>query len=333
MVAGVVAAGAGATDVVACTLLLRPCDRGVMARRVVAAVLILVSLALLTVYLRESDEGGLHAAQRLGLAVLSPFEVAGRADRATVPGRVRVRLRPRRREGERPTTSRPDRALREELVSARTAAEENESLREALAFVDGPRFPDDFTPVSARVIAQPAEPRTTSEFWSRRARTTASIEGSGCHRRRPRREGDEGDAGEAQVTLLTDQASPSPRSSARTCRDAGAGIVEPLSRGGAGLVLDRVDKARVVEAGDTVVTSGWRLRRSRVPLPVGIPIGVVTSVGQQDIDLYKRDPGRAVRRLRFPVRGGDPDRQAMIARRRQSGRALARSPPSSRSRS
>ena len=48
-----------------------------MARRVVAAVLILVSLALLTVYLREDDEGGLHAAQRLGLAVLSPFEVAG----------------------------------------------------------------------------------------------------------------------------------------------------------------------------------------------------------------------------------------------------------------
>ena len=45
--------------------------------RLVAALLVLVSLALITVYFRESDEGPLHAAQRIGVSVLMPFEVAG----------------------------------------------------------------------------------------------------------------------------------------------------------------------------------------------------------------------------------------------------------------
>ena len=39
--------------------------------------LVLVSLALITVYFRESNEGPLHAAQRIGVSVLMPFEVAG----------------------------------------------------------------------------------------------------------------------------------------------------------------------------------------------------------------------------------------------------------------
>ena len=37
----------------------------------------LVSLGLITVYFRESDEAPLHAAQRIGVSVLMPFEVAG----------------------------------------------------------------------------------------------------------------------------------------------------------------------------------------------------------------------------------------------------------------
>jgi hypothetical protein len=41
----------------------------------VAAVLVLFSLALITVYFRESEEGTLHSAQRIGLSVAMPFEV------------------------------------------------------------------------------------------------------------------------------------------------------------------------------------------------------------------------------------------------------------------
>ena len=45
--------------------------------RLVAAVLVLISLALITLHFRESDDGPLHAAQRIGVSVLMPFEVAG----------------------------------------------------------------------------------------------------------------------------------------------------------------------------------------------------------------------------------------------------------------
>ena len=37
----------------------------------------LVSIALVTVYFRESEGGTLHGAQRIGVSVAMPFEVAG----------------------------------------------------------------------------------------------------------------------------------------------------------------------------------------------------------------------------------------------------------------
>ena len=56
-----------------------------LRRRVVVAVLVLVSLALLTVYFRESSGGGLHSLQSAGATVLRPFEVA--ANRVAQPFR------------------------------------------------------------------------------------------------------------------------------------------------------------------------------------------------------------------------------------------------------
>jgi len=45
-------------------------------RRVVAGVLILLSLVLITIYFREPAGGGLHSVQSAGATVLRPFEVA-----------------------------------------------------------------------------------------------------------------------------------------------------------------------------------------------------------------------------------------------------------------
>ena len=47
--------------------------------------LVLVSLALLTVYFRESSGGGLHSLQSTGASVLRPFETA--ANRVAQPFR------------------------------------------------------------------------------------------------------------------------------------------------------------------------------------------------------------------------------------------------------
>jgi cell shape-determining protein MreC len=51
----------------------------------VAGVLVLLSIALITIYFRESAGGGLHQVQSAGATVLRPFEVA--ADRVSRPFR------------------------------------------------------------------------------------------------------------------------------------------------------------------------------------------------------------------------------------------------------
>ena len=107
----------------------------------VAAVLVLVSLALITVYFRESDDGALHGAQRIGLSVAMPFEVAG--ERVARPFRdawgwasdlvgAKDENEKLRKEVE---------ELRQKLVQQQTAVSENEQLRALLKFVDGPTFP------------------------------------------------------------------------------------------------------------------------------------------------------------------------------------------------
>ena len=55
----------------------------VFRRRLVVGVLSVLSLALVTVYFRESDNGFLHSLQSTGASVLRPFEVA--ADRIASP--------------------------------------------------------------------------------------------------------------------------------------------------------------------------------------------------------------------------------------------------------
>jgi rod shape-determining protein MreC len=262
-------------------------------RRAVAAVLVLVSLALLTVYLREPEEGGLHAAQRLGLSILAPFAVAG--ERIARPfqdayGYVSDLVAEKDATDELRTRVAE---LEAELRAARTAAAENEQLREALQFVDGPRFPDDFRPVATRIIAQPAGPYNQNVV-------VAAGTDAGVTRDAPVVAPDgslvgvvtDVSDGQAQVRLLTD---PSARVSAKVVGGAEAlggletrGLVQPSPSAGAGLILDRVDKEALVEIDDVVVTSGWRAGEISSVYPAGIPIGRVTNVGVQDIDLFQR---------------------------------------------
>jgi rod shape-determining protein MreC len=260
-----------------------------MARRVIAAALILVSLALITVYLREDDEGGLHAAQRLGLAILAPFEVAG--ERIARPFQDAYDYVSDLVSAKEDTDALERRieALEEQLRQYRTAAEENVRLRQILGYVDGSRFPEDFRPVVARVIAQPAN------AYSQKILVAAGS-GDGVVEGSPvvTAEGLVGIVGkvtdgQAQVTLLTDQgAAVSAVVISDEASEAPArGVVKP-SPSAAGLVLDRVDKRLVANVGDTVVTSGWSLGDLASRYPYGIAIGRVTSVGRQDIDLYAR---------------------------------------------
>jgi rod shape-determining protein MreC len=236
------------------------------------------------VYLRESEEGGLHAAQRIGLAILAPFQVAG--ERIARPfqdayGYVADLVDAK---SERDALERRIQELTQQAIQNETAAQENERLRELLDFADGSRFPADYDGISARVIAQPANPYNQEIL-------VAAGSGDGVALDAPVITGDglvgivtkvSPDA--AQVALLTD---PSVAVSATDLLTGARGVLRPASAG-SGLVLDRVSKEQVVEEGDTVITAGWRSGELASLYPRGIPIGTVTSVGQQDIDLYKR---------------------------------------------
>jgi rod shape-determining protein MreC len=256
-----------------------------MARRLVATVLVVVSLVLLTVYLREDDEGGLHAAQRIGLAILSPLQAAGeRVARpfqdayAYVSDLVDAKA-------EKDKLERQVEALSQQVIQYQTAAQEAARLRDLLAFVEGPRFPEDFRGVVTRVIVQPRGPYNQEVLVAAGSNDGISVDAPVVTQ--------DGLVGlvtavspeASKVTLLTDQ---SMAVSAVDLATGARGVVEPAPSAGAGLILDRVGKEQVVEEGDTVITAGWKTGELASLYPWGIAIGQVTSVGQQDIDLYKR---------------------------------------------
>jgi rod shape-determining protein MreC len=253
--------------------------------RLVAIVLVLFSLTLITVYFRESEEGTLHSAQRIGLSVVMPFEVAG--ERIARPFRdawgwasdligakeENARLKKEVKE------------LRQKVIRAQTAVTENERIRELLEFVDGPKFPEGFDGVATRVVGRPPSVYDQDLL-------IAAGSSDGIERNDPvvTEDGLVGlitdvTSNGAKVTLLTDQSS---AVSAMVLESEAAGIVRHGPSDSSALVLDRVGKDELVEEGDLVITAGWRSGKLESLYPRGIPIGTVKSVGQQDVDLYKR---------------------------------------------
>jgi rod shape-determining protein MreC len=247
--------------------------------------LVLLSLALLSVYFRESSSGTLHSVQDAGATVIYPFQVA--AERVAQPfedvyGWAGDVLDAK---SENEELRRENKRLQQQAIQNQTAVRQNAELRRLLRYRQGPSFPSDYNGVAARIIG-----RTPGQFEQgvliaagSNARvhvndpvvTAAGLVGRVT--RVSRRQ--------SRVTLLTDEIS---AVSALDLKTNAAGIVRHGAAGGEALVLERVRKEDVVEAGDVVITAGWRSGRLASIYPRGIPIGVVTSVGQLDTDTYKR---------------------------------------------
>lgn len=255
-----------------------------LKRRIVVGVLVVLSLALITVSFRAS---GLTPLQDVGSTVLRPFQVA--SERVARPfqdaydwfaGLVDARSENRKLRKE------VD-ALRNQAFRNQQAVQENEVLRAALKYVDGPTFPKDYTAVATSVIAPPQ---------SRFDQTLVIDAGRnyGIHVDYPVVTPD-GLVGKvtkvgktvSQVMLLTDESSAV--SAADQNQPGATGIVKHGQGGAETLILDRVDKSQQVAVGDPVITQGSP-GNGLLPsiYPRGIAIGVVTSVGQNDTDLYKQ---------------------------------------------
>jgi rod shape-determining protein MreC len=251
-------------------------------RRVVAGVLVLLSIVLITIYFREPTGGGLHSVQSAGATVLRPFEVA--SERVARPFRdaygwfaglihaksENARLR-----------EQVD-LLTQRVIQNTNAAQENEDLRRQLHYIGLPRFPQDYRPVSTDVITRPP-----SEFQQQVGIAAGSSAGIRVNDPVVTADGLVGKVSTvahstAQVTLLTD---PNLKVSALDLEHRATGIVGH-GQGAGTLTLDRVQKSQVLEQGDTIVTQGWKFGGLTSIYPAGIPIGYISGASQSEVDLY-----------------------------------------------
>jgi rod shape-determining protein MreC len=259
--------------------------KSVRRRRAVLAVLVGLSIALLTAYFGESASGGLHAIQRGFLEAMAPLQEG--ASRALKPARdltgwvgdafdAKSENKDLKNEVKR---------LRSELAAAQTGTRDDEQLRSLVSFNRSPTFPDGYDHVGARVIG-----RSPTVWYS----TITIDKGSdqGVHAEQPVVNGDglvgkvsDVSSDAARVTLITDHTS---GVSAQVVPDGANGLVKATVGNPSDLILDFVQKGRSVNKGATVVTSGWRSSRIESLFPRGIPIGSVTRVDSQERELYQR---------------------------------------------
>jgi rod shape-determining protein MreC len=259
---------------------------GALRRRLVAAALVVVSLAMLTVYFREADSGPMHDVQSAVASALHPFQVG--AERVARPFRDAygwtAGLVNARSENER--LREEIQLLRQQTIQNQAAAQENVELRQALTFFSGPTFPRSYDELGATVISYApnefdqtvvisaggrhgvtrGDPVVSSKAWLVGQVTTVTPFTS-------------------KVTLLTDT------DSAVTAMAVSTATIGVLQRGegpDSSFVLDRVPKAKRVREGDTIITAGRRFERLPSMFPRGIPIGRVKHVNQTDIENFQQ---------------------------------------------
>jgi rod shape-determining protein MreC len=254
-------------------------------RRGIVIGLVVASLAMLSVYFKETSDGPLHGIQDAGATVLNPFQVA--AERVAQPFQdlagwvgdvfgAKSEAEKLRAENDR---------LRAQLIQSKTAISQNAELRRLLRYRRGPTFPGDYVGVAAQIIG-----RTPGQFEQQIV--IAAGTNNHVHVNDPvvTAHGLVGKVTKtskrtARVTLLTDETS---AVSALDLQSNAAGIIQHGLASGGSLVLDRVTKDNVVDRGDTIITAGWKSGKLASLYPRGIPIGVVTSVGELDTDIYKQ---------------------------------------------
>jgi rod shape-determining protein MreC len=255
---------------------------GAVKRRLVVGLLVLLSLVLITISFRSS---ALDPVEGLGASVLRPFEVG--ATRVAQPfrdaagwtrGIFHAKAENRR-------LTRQVEQLRQQVSREEVAVNENATFRRLLHYEDSSVFPRDYSPVAARVLTNPPagfDQTITIAAGSNRGVAAQDVVVTP-------------DGLVGQVTKVTSSVSKvlliSDPDSAVSAADAShPGAIGLLEHGSAGnsVAFDRVTKDKPVAAGDTIITAGSPPKSQlRSVYPRGILIGTVTSVGQNDTDLFK----------------------------------------------
>ena len=241
----------------------------VRRRRAVLALLVVGSFVLLTITYGRGSNG----IQSGVSAVFSPLQSA--ADRALKPARDLVnwfdqtfdaRGRNSRLESEL-------QAARKQSVGAQAALAENEQLRKLLSLDKSGAIPSGYGAVTARVIAR------SPTVWFADVTIDAGS-GEGVKVNDPVVNGDglvgtvsAVTGGSAQVTLIVDAGS---AVSAKVVPSGIQGVIRASVGDPNDLILDFIDSAKHVQAGQDVVTSGWRSDEFSSRFPPNLPVGEVT---------------------------------------------------------
>lgn len=257
----------------------------VRRRRAALAIFVVASIAMLTAFFGESDRGVFHTLQRGAQEGLAPIETG--ASRALKPfrdlGGWFGDTADAKGENEQLRSEVED--LRRRLGESATDQRDARQLRELVDLQRSSGFPDATEPLAARVIA-----RSPTVWYS-----TLKIDrgsGDGVREDQPviAAGGLAGKVtsvtgGTAEVTLITDAAS---AVTAQVMPEGATGIVKPEVGKPDDLLLDFVQRGRQVREGATVVTSGFSSGEIRSRFPRGIPIGKVSRVDLEEIELYQR---------------------------------------------
>jgi rod shape-determining protein MreC len=252
-------------------------DKTVRRRRAVLALLVVLSLILLTAYFGEASSGGLHSVQRGFLTVVSPIQNG--ANKALKPVRDLIGWfgDTLHAKGQRDELRKQVDKLRREVIADDA---EKHSYRELLSMyrLDNQLSVSDYHPVTATVVAK------SPNVWY----STVTIdkgESSGIHVNDPviNSEGLVGKVAQAasdgaQVTLITDS---SVGVSARIGSSNATGIVQPKVGDPNDLLLQYLPANTQANRGEYVVTSGTVSSPDDSLYPPGIPIGQVTSVNEE----------------------------------------------------
>jgi rod shape-determining protein MreC len=273
-------------------------DKAVRRRRAVLAVLVALSLTLLTAYFGESSSGGLHSVQRGAMEVLAPIQEG--ANRVVKPfrdlfGWFGSTLNAK---DERDKLKSERDSLRRQVTQLQVDGSENKQLRSMLDMNTAGGMKA-YQPVIARVFA-----RSPSTWYSTVEINKGSKDGVRADQPVINGEGLVGKVksvsnGNAIVMLLTDQEF---GVSAKAARSGEPGSLDPAVGAPGDLLLELVPHGKLVRQGERIVTAGTVSTQLKSLFPPGILIGTVNRVDEGSGELDRRihvRPSADLRRLEY----------------------------------
>lgn len=258
-------------------------DKHVRRRRVALALLVVVSLTLLTLYFGESPSSPLHSVQRGVVTVLSPVQEG--ASRALKPVRDLFGWfgDTARAKKERDQLRRQRDELLQQVAGYQVAMEQNRELR-AIHNLDQSVGLDAYDSHTARIIGR------SPNNLLRDTLTINAGSGDGV------RVGDPAVAGgglvghvstvaggTAIVTLITDPSSTVSAKVLNRPERGDFGLVKPSVGDPLDLLVQLLPRDAPISPNDVVVTSGSRSSRLESLYPPDIPIGRVTDADPQEL--------------------------------------------------